>query len=1083
MKKLFIIVFAALTGVFSASCLHDSFKEGYSVPGGKAGADFRLKLSVDGVRAEAATRTSVAPTTGEEDVQDLALLFFEQSSSRTGLYCDAIILTAPSPASPYLMNTDIPVSFTGTSLDQTLSYNILIVANAGTGYADIPMEDWVRQFEGQTEQDAYDDTRVVVRGASDDTYAIAPNKIIMTGSATYVSGQSTVTSVLTRGVSRFDVVNSQRAEYDLVSTSIWNAFQTSSVFGGGTIDYTGNRTSRYYGVQSVDGADIVGGLYAFENRVVAPEKRDDLTTCLIVALAPKADVTYYDNDNREHTWAAGDAKYYRVNIHPKESAQALKRNNVYKLTIRGVVGPGYDSEAEAHKGDDNNLSYVINYWDLDDDGLVVYDGKNLLAIPTKTVRLSGDGETRSLSIFTFGDGTLAIKSQSYNGSDKIKATLNGNTLNIVAQPLAGETERKGLIILAFGGLEATINVIQSGNSGLFLEVITPDGSGIPPFQPLAWESSGNITVKASGPWTATIHMEGFSFVKNSNITTLTSTDAPGNVFQIHTTSENDDSMPREAFVLIKLDEDPDNYNSALLLTQKSQGAIDVSPDKRMVAFKSNRSLDMSQGSYSRAQVFNVYPNIDNGIVQDWNIEVMKYSDAATDDRDRFEVYDPSTNAAGIQKSATNPEDNRFGIRPVAQNGSTREYKIRLKVYLVAEPNVYTEFEVIQKSLDLTNTVIDPVPVDGGISQTVYLETSNDMKWKFVSIETYTLAPNTLIGHTAIAIEENISPDKTILETSKVWDLSEGFKVVFPKVFYPNRNRVIYADVTLALVNANNPDMELSRYTVTVEQEMLKPNNVVISNYHGSGSEYGGLYSDGKYSEALRNRLRNIFGTTGVELANFPATLGYNASKVYSPNAISIPSSLTSGVVPSATTYIHASMANQITASNTNNINTWRGEDRGVLFVVADEPVSNITSLLTSIECTGAGDANVSASVILRNTSDKKIRDFIYFKGPFGPVGSDSSLSWKTDSRSQAVNIGTGSTAVAILGADNRASIVIDPVNRVVFLGESQLFSDRSDIASNAADLTKSKGRLLANIMAYAVYTAQYGSHFSDMFKE
>jgi hypothetical protein len=295
-------------------------------------------------------------------------------------------------------------------------------------------------------------------------------------------------------VVRFDVRNDVTADYQLASVSIWNAYPSTSVWGGGDIDFS-NAVSRirfFYGRYDVAGNSAVG-LYAFENRVVAPVENDRFTTALIIGLKDLSTNT---------------VSYYRVNISPNDSPQTLKRNNVYRLTIRNVGAAGYASEEDAYTRVDiaNELDYVINTWGLEDDGLIVQDGNSMLSIPSQTVRIGREGGVFTYSIFTFNnsglDLPLTISRQIYEpANNQISSSLSGNVLTVTASPLGADAERNGKVTLSYGGLEATMTIIQSPADETFLRLHMPGGR-TPRFAPFAGLSSGLIRVEASGEWTA-----------------------------------------------------------------------------------------------------------------------------------------------------------------------------------------------------------------------------------------------------------------------------------------------------------------------------------------------------------------------------------------------------------------------------------------------------------------------------------------------------------------------------------------------------------------------------------------------------
>lgn len=1068
-----------LTGLISVSCLRDRVEETRPVP--KTKGEFTLKLSLEGMGAEAATRTTVPPTAGEEDIQDLYLLFFEPGANGSGMFVDAVI-----PMAPYRMNEDISFSFDNTTLEETEEYNILIIGNGGQGYfVAASMDEWVTYLVGKTETEVYDTARATVSGAQNDssgdnTHAIASDKILMTGRAAYTPGISVVTSVMTRALVRYDVINTVSQNFTLSTTSIWNAFPNASVFGGGMVDYSTNvaRLGRYYGVQSVGGADIVGGLYSFENKVAVPAATDGATTCLIVGIFPTADVPYYDENNTLQNWDAGVIKYYRVNINSIGGSQSLKRNNAYKLTIRGVTGPGYDTEGEAYLGTTNSLIYVINYWDLDDDGLVVYDGTHLLSIPTKTASLSPAGETRELSIFTFGEGVLAIRNQSFTGNGAISASLNGNTLVINAQPLGiGETERTGFVELAFAGLTATINVVQDSSGDKYLNVTTPVASGIPPFESSARYPSGIITIQASGSWTASIHQDGFSFSSVGDQFLLTSADVPGGQFQIYTTSVNQSINPLEAFVLIKLDEDPDNFNAALLLTQKATGTISVSPAGNILVFNADTSLDTSGADYMQQQDFSVTPSDDGGVIHNWDVQLVRFSPASQDDTGRFEIYD-------VQKSASNPDGNKFSIRPVGRNMEARDYRAKVKVLLYDSPTVYVEFEVAQRAFDLANNAVAEVAVNGGMSDVInFTTTMGGIQWKLVSVDTYTTTTPLVLNHHA-ALVYNAAGTNILTADNTAHEMTEGIRVAFPKVYYPNRDKVIRANVTLGIVATGSPDVILTTYVVTVGQNPLTARTLIAGSMYSS---YGSINASA--TNTYFNYFRYMLTNTSVFGAGRPVPFG--------PFALPT-SNITTGAISDNINYLNANShdGGNYTTAQFQNINTWRQNDGVVLFTTANwfftnTLFTNNSSIFVTLGITqnGALDDDINARTLnTGNTNSTRIGQFVTTNGVFPFIPGTMNL-YVADDYSTAANISamtTASRAVALIGLNNnKVGLFIDPANRIVFIGDGDFMDEKSQTAYSSA-LTPNAtpandyDKFLANLVAYLAYTAAYGSHFSDL---
>lgn len=1069
MKKLMLMVLGFASLIF-ASCLHDTDPElGKNGASGKA---LKLNFSVQGMGA-GLTRSSVNPEAGEEVANSLYLLFFDPSSDRSGEYKGYYPVAAP-----LIMNTDIELgNLSDYGISPSAAYKVMAVANLDqyTPYlGSISIDEWLNTLSGKTESNVYHQMRAFLTAGQ----GVAADQLLMTGEADKSTDPlGTIKLTLTRGLVRFDVVNSANNTYDLVSVSIWNAFPEVSIFGGGVIDYSNtSRIRKFYGLDNTAHTDIYGGLYSFPNQVANPGEKDDKTTCLIVGLAPVG---------------GGNTTYHRVNISAEESMQDLKRNNVYRLTIRSVGGDGAGSEEEAYTGGINNLHFQINYWNLDDDGLIKQNGEVILAIPTKRIKFGAEAEERTYDIFAFGGpaGEQIAISTNFEGDagNNITVTKHGNSITVNARALtnAGD-ERQGTITVSYAGLSATIAIFQSGVANKFLRVTTPGGVSIPSFAPYSGSiMDGQIAVEASDAWTAKVYCLGstpyFGIVGAVDPSVINSSALTGN-FQVQTIATNDDTAPRQAFILISLDSDETNYNTALVLTQRAQGGISLSPMLTQINWDGSGNLTIPGGISATEFRLQVLPTQDITGYLPWTATLI-------DGNKGFEIV--------TQQSDLNTLSDNFVVVKASGASTGALQTDVLRVQLDGNgPHVDVALRQENFNLSITPNTFPEISVKGGGSNAVSV-VSNGTSLRWSATISTNAVNGTLTDHAAILVDA--VDGTTILGTGDAnkYALGQQFKVTFPKVLYGNHLKgKISATVTVKLWNGTT---EVRTTSFTIDQSELRPNNVNIANYHGSGSSpnYGNLYGNSShYSAGWRTFLSTLLTTSiSNQAPAYPAAPTTPLTRLYSPNTSVLPTSrATTFPVPTNVTYVHASQANAIpNASNPADpqgaIENWRSADKGVLFIGNQSTYSSSVQLFWPIRklgWTSPGNANNSAAETVRSGSDKKIRDFIFNKGPFGPVGNDGTLEFYIDGYSLSVDISRNNTgtAVAIIGNDTRASIVIDPVSRVIFIGDDQMFGRGATSIASAdrvyTDLRNSKSRLLANLIAYTILTAQYGSHFSDL---
>jgi hypothetical protein len=1039
MKKYILILCTILLAGVLPSCVLDDDVPGNS---GTTGKSFTLKYTVEG--RTISTYATVAPETGEDVVKSLHLLFFHASDDNTGAFIEALEVKGPLS-----MNTTIPVvlppetklAITGTA------YNVLAVANLTENkyLGSTNIEDWCTLLKGRTEKMVMEESIA----HSEQGRAILPDELLMQGRTSKAAGTGYISLVLTRNLARFDVSNSKRQDYDLMSVSVRNAYPQSSIFGRGVLDYSTETTRfrTFYGISNPnvdsDGTypDIKGGLYAFENNVPFPRDNDEQTTCLIIGLKDRK-----KQDNQP--------TYYRVNIRPKGSAQALKRNNVYRVTINNVFGPGANTEDEAYTGIGSDLDYTINYWDLDDNGLIVQDGTNILAVPTKLVQIGPSGGEFSYSIYTFSStgkaSPLQIKSQTWEPqTSDIQATLNGNTLVISATPMgSGAPDRQGVITLTFAGLEASITVIQSNSLNTFLEVLLPGGK-IPPFGASAGIGTGDIEVRASGPWTAKMFGdEALSFDRGETpVRQISVADGSAQIrddkyFKVWTHSENGTSNPKETFIIVSLDSDPVNYVSVITLIQNPKGGLTVIPD----------NIFFSTTDYETPQTVTIDGKTTSGD-RTWTAELTGTN------ADKFTL---SAKEGDGQTAKT------FSVGTKEQNLSGGAYSATIRVALKQDPSAYTDIIVTQQSSHFSvapgGGTFGIIPKTGGETPSISINADPSFKWSATVTTTATNAEDgrSLINHEAYLVDQY---GKKIVPGS-VQELDTQFRVGFGKVYWPNREITgITATVTVTLHDANGNPTPLT-YTFTVSQESLLSAglyaaNMLISGSRGAKDVYGSLLNK-KLSFRYYNAMTHIFKVK---------------DDVPYPN----------------TTFLHACAHGlQAGASGWHLIKNFIKERDAVTVLsmktdAETDVLNDVRSPFPNMQYTfkqpkveghhNAVSVNTSSNVIGR-----RVYKFLITNGRKTPV--PMSTKFYMDDLG-IIATALPKSAVPVLVATRVSGggtcLAVDPANKVIFIGDLQTVG--YDKSTTDYVWTNNMQNFLDNLVLYIAQAAEYGSHFTDLLND
>ena len=1047
MKKILWSVLLLATVVFT-SCSLDDDRRFSSGENGKFIVNFSIQDPTSGL----ATRAAIAPEAGEENIKTLDLIFFTSNSDGSGNFKGWKELIATSSA-PLVMNTDMAFDFSDLGLQMTDAYDILVVANMGNNYLPTDgsqtLADWKTAIQNSTYKEAKAKIQVFMTGTATDTpeYTTKPlesEALLMNTSLRKETQDTKINIVLQRSVSRFDIYNSATG-YTLESVSVWNAYPSLFVWNGepNAFDKEAERIIRLYGVESEAGASIVGKLYGFENYVADPKQNDELTTCLIIRVK---------NEN------TGTVSYHRANIHPLESGQSLKRNNVYKLTINSIKKEGYTTELEAYKGEIASLSYSINYWDMDSHGTVQFDGDNILAIPTKKIMFTPNGGSYDLGIFTFGEGTLAISKKVVDNG--LSVSLNNKTLSVSAIALNNiKDKRNGIVELSFGNLKATIDIVQLEGGDLYLEL---NPKSITHFTNKTGVAAPSIAVKASGDWNATIYPPGagafFSFEQtgSSAVTDYDSNIASNNIIPIYTHSDNEGTTPRYGFLVVSLKEDP-SVQSTMLLIQDGEPGFELTPYITSIDFEYDGELTIT-GNNTNTFLVNPGLTTDGATVNQW-----KYI-LEGDNEDAFVVKDIHDDA--------NLKLNRLTVKVKSENQSNNTLKAQLYLVLESDPTVKSQvITLTQQPMSFSTGIVGNtlyVSENTDETKTVNLQGGSNMKW-IAELE----QPEPALAHTYNV--KMVSESGTEMPWGTQYSMGTKFKIQLPKTLYKDANRDITYNVKLTLAGTD----VTARFAIV--RTILRPITIKVSNLYGG---YGAL-GNGILS-TFRNygNYATFFGPKGVVYTPVTPTLPNNESSSAGVGA-NIPDDvniLFSGTyATSASTYY-------------DHLITWleNSPQKNRFAVVSlDNGATDNKALFAKFSTWGytyRSNIGTNATWVTTHSNDP-VWNYIVKDGPFSNYNPAQQIAFSAlfyrDGISGTFDTPAGVTNVLEV-AGNGCSLSIDLNKRIIFLGDSQHTNTWTPAYDGLATVTNNeyygRGILWATLWSIIYNTAQYGDHFTDALK-
>jgi hypothetical protein len=1095
--------------------------------GGTTISDGKMKLSIEVADISDAgngTRAGISSEEGENTISSLYLLFFDQQLDRSGRF----LAYAPVPMPQESVDGTMGMSIDATidfpaGLSKDGAYNILALANIADGFylGDKTVARWMSQWTGKSEREVMAGSMGTLPGGD-----ISASNLLMHGRMEKSVGVEQAHLILSRDLARLDVTNAANAAYDLVTVSVWNAFPTISVFGEALMDYSKDvaRVRRHYGVSSDAGADIKGGLYVFENMVSAPEANDNVSTCLIVGM--------------RRTGTDEPVTYYRVNMVGSTGAQQLRRNYAYTLTINGVSGPGASTEEIAYLGQSNNLIYTIGNWNLDMNGLTLEDDYSLLSIPTKRVNIGKNGQQYEFKIHTFSSLTspapLTVSSQTYSPSSVldgegasatlvkgINARLDGNTLVVESTSLGlDETERHGVIVLSFAGLQLSMNISQSGTHDDYLIVSEPDG-GLTQFAAYAGISSGLINVRASGDWTARLYMSGFSFnasTAHSEVKVLESkagsstssliihdaNDSTQSKFRVYTNSPNTGQTPRDAFIVVSLDKDPENYSSVIMLSQNfikqmylwlpgtypagglsDEGDPVLDPDRKTTATATfnGTGTGLAEGIDGNSDTFIIGSPLDNGMIVPWHSILVE--DGLIDDTAHFDIIEGEDSPSGALQDR---QQHLVKVKAKGINKSGRNYEAILRAQV--DPGTYVDIKLVQLPIawKLPSALPSAFAAVGGDSQQLLLNAETGMRYT-VEIESFSGAVN----HFAYVKDPN---DITGTMYSKLQpkDASEPFIVGFPKLIYPNLYSPASAVVKVTMVESGESK------TFTILQNAPAQKTVNLFNV---GYDWGGV------SNAANKPSFTYNPTTGdLDSGDWQPSWNEEWSRSFHRQAnfgnaatstVKITTSTTGlasaddgyftsvwPTVQPSTSIIHFTRPAEYTSADWNRANStiwdWisgNGDyagNEGVLVVNAEADVTEGTRQFDASHVPGmmgltGGGAWADYTWTL-STESNRIMNYLTLTGPFG-VHQDMNQIFRSSGAVGYIDVSSIEAlpgAVPVLIGSHGCGLMIDPKRRIVVKTDSEMFSEVEEMEGFGQ-----------NVQAWIINTAQYGTHFSEYF--
>jgi hypothetical protein len=782
MKKILLSLFTILTAaVVGTSCVSDDIVK--PTPPVTEGG-FMLDLKVE--NGSLTRNTTVVAEPGEADINSLYLLFFEAGGNQNFIGQHN---ASPTNGNPLDITSKIKVEFeVGSPLNHTTPYKILIVANIHAYVTD--KDTWLASFEGMSYNEARQTTLNIHPSGGDGVTEIKQNNLLMTAAVDKDPSGTDVQATLVRTFTRLDVDLHDTKHHTLTSVSVWNVARVTGVWSSEYNSYS-QHTQKFANAVVINGEQVKGSLYAFENRVAKSEQDDASTTCLIIGIDNGAGTTYY-----------------RINIVSDAIGQQhLKRNFVFNVGIRRVLAEGAPTPEAAYKSTGSPaLDYTINNWDPDGGGLVMTDPwGNVLAIPTNNINFGAAGGEAEYQIFTYSaDPLMALGLSGMNLPDGITAVLSGNLLRVKALP-SGES-KTGYVDLVFGPeLKGRININQIGDSDAYLE-LSVGTNGIPRFIASASEWSGNVIVSSSGAWTASLYSPEFKFIRHiagpGAVADNSASGYDGDTFSVATATNNAAPNPRFGFVIVTLNSNPD-LNRVLVLNQAGTAGVTLTPEHRQVWFAANGTPEGANQNIFRV----------NTGGEDWSVQL------SGNNADKFEVIEDK-------------DLNTIEIRAL-QNTEAVELQASVRVYLSEMNIVATTVELRQRAqvLLIEPATVPNISFSGGTTPAITVTSSQPWEVEIGGGNPFGASTNVSGGSngdsftvTVPALPHNVADGRTI--TVRVFIPGTNVQRTMTVTQNPRRARDIRIVTGVNAVNAFSSSASTAnqRRSARLRTEIISPAN-------------------------------------------------------------------------------------------------------------------------------------------------------------------------------------------------------------------------------------------------------------------
>lgn len=1022
MKRIGLFL-AAFVGLLLGGCRsHEDFGGGPAIGNG-------FSLSYNVLTPASQTKSGVTAFPEETRVNSMHVLFFEYFSNGSGKFIESIYLKNDD-GSPIGNLGSVLLEFPmNSSLDNHTDYSMLICANIDR-YIGMTPEEISEFLRGRTENEAQILLALKVQGVADgDTQyeannenAMPWNDLPMSGRVKKPADENIIQADLTRSVIRFDLEN-QDTDYILVSASIWNAFPNACLWENVYMDFSVPRIKRYYGVRGIEENVSEGKLYAFENYETTPNETDRNTTCLILGFQQGAE-TYY----------------YRVNVNARSIGQYLKRNNVYRTTVKRVLEPGAASEMDAYKSNELLLEVDINGWLVDDNGNIQYDGKNMLVKPTSQINFSFEGGTQEYNIFTVGD-EYELKMLDSNLPAGITANLDKSKLTVSALP--SEVDKSGKLEFTFGP-EMRIEILVEQNK-LSIDRIDLDVLHLDPFPAEGTKVSDAISVKSSGEWTAKLYDPERHFSFNESGALISEIDGnDGTSFVVRSVWNNTAPPLYYAFVIVTLDSNP-KVNRTIVLVQDGSGGIGIYPMPIGPIYfsPSGMTLDLDRKTQ---YVFQIVPP-EGELPDSW----MAY---IKDNPENFEVE-------------MDYDYNVLVIKSLGPNTGADPMESVVRVKLRDQENPFFDIHVIQQehTLTLSSPPTGIVSAEGGTTTpvTVYTKTLGGLSWT---------ATVTSTGGDRVTF--NGGSEKQITGYNE-----DSFTLTFPRWNSPG----IEPEATVTVTHAVSD--QIIR-TFTVKQAKMNPSALTLA----SVNTFCGLSL-----ESGSDRVNHV-GQITANLRDL-AIVGPLGMIPMSPSGYLFKTVTTGTPVPDETVDIFQLNCASPSASEITSINNWLAAKNTRILIVSPETAASGSGTLLMGKGFTTDLANNTAReqtrVVRGDHTTSSIHRFLLKDGPAanGEIIDASQIAFKTYDGVNAALTAWPATFIPIVmdpRNDQKCLFGIDPTQRIIFLGDCEIFGNNEQPSATTGfnyvnpPYAANNMKFLNNFIAWMTYAAQYGDAFLDQFK-